>query len=64
MPEPCKKRFVRRMVKSFAECNKEAKAYGACLQLHFEAVEKGACEKEFLALSKCFRGSLAKAPRN
>ena len=64
MSEPCKKRFVKRMARSFADCTKEAKAYGSCLSLHFEAVEKGACEKEFLALSKCFRGSLAKAPKN
>eukprot|EP00966_Prymnesium_polylepis_P074696 1733417-Prymnesium_polylepis.1 len=57
MPES-QKRFVKRMAKSFAECTAEARKYGDCIRVHYEAVELRACEKEFLALQKCFRSSL------
>ena len=55
------KRFVRRMAASFGGCTEEAKRYGACIKLHMEGVAAGACEAEFMALSKCFRAGLAKA---
>jgi len=28
--------------------------YGACIQRNIDALDKGACEKEFAALRKCF----------
>jgi len=28
--------------------------YGACIQRNIDSLEKGACEKEFSALRKCF----------
>ena len=52
------------MVQSFGECRAEVKQYGACMRLSMEAVEHKACEKEFLALSKCFRGALKQAKKN
>lgn len=54
------KRYVRRLAASFASCTTETSAYGACIRGHMEAVERGACETEFRALSKCFRAELAK----
>ena len=52
------KKLIRRLASSFAECSASARAYGACLQLHLESVEKNACEKEFAALRSCFRAAL------
>jgi len=54
------KRYVKRLAASFSSCSVEASAYGACLKGHMEAVERGACEAEFRALSKCFRAAIAK----
>lgn len=53
-----KKRFVKRMAKSFSQCTAEARKYGDCIRIYYEAVERHSCEKEFLALHKCFRGAL------
>ena len=61
---PDKKRFVKRMVQSFTECSAEAKQYGTCVALPMEGIEHKACEKEFLAMSECFRGALKKAPKS
>lgn len=58
---PDGKRLIKRLAASFAECRKEAKAYGACIALHVEGVERNACEKEFTALSSCFRAASSKA---
>ena len=55
------KKLIRRLASSFAECSNEAKNYGACLKLHYEAVQQGACEKEFRALQSCFRKQISKA---
>ncbi len=55
------KRLVKRLASSFSECTDQARRYGACIKQHYEAVERGACEKEFLALSRCFRAALTKA---
>eukprot|EP00965_Chrysotila_dentata_P014853 491360-Pleurochrysis_carterae.AAC.4 len=62
MPEEHKK-YVRRMVSAFAGCSRQAKEYGSCIGKHMDAIEKNACEKEFLALSSCFRAGLANAKR-
>lgn len=55
------KKLIRRLASSFAECSNEAKTYGACLKLHYEAVQKSACEAEFQALQACFRKQISKA---
>ena len=55
------KKLIRRLAASFAECSEDARKYGVCIKLHLESVQKGACEAEFLALQKCFRGALSKA---
>ena len=58
---PDGKKLIRRLAASFAECSAEAKQYGACVKLHLESVQKGACEAEFARLQTCFRGALTKA---
>jgi hypothetical protein len=58
---PDGKKLIRRLASSFAACSEDARRYGACVKLHLESVEKGACEKEFQALTRCFRESLNKA---
>ena len=58
MPQPDKKRFVKRMAKSFTACAAETRKYGDCIRLHYEAVDRNNCEKEFLALHKCFKTAL------
>ena len=55
------KKLIRRLASSFAECSTQAKAYGVCVSLHLESVQKGACKKEFQALQTCFRKSIAHA---
>ena len=55
------KRYMRRLISSFAACTAEAKEYGACVGRHMEGVSRGACEKEFAALSRCFRAGLKRA---
>ena len=55
------KKLIRRLASSFAECSEHARLYGACIKLHVESVQKGACEAEFTALQRCFRGALSKA---
>ena len=55
------KKLIRRLAASFAECSADAKAYGACVSLHFDSVQKGACETEFRKLQACFRKASAKA---
>ena len=55
------KRLIRRLAASFGACTEDARRYGECLKLHWEGVQKGACEKEFLALSECFRKANARA---
>ena len=55
------KKLVRRLASSFAACRDDAAAYGQCIKLHLESVQKGACEKEFLALSECFRKAIGSA---
>jgi hypothetical protein len=47
------------MAAAFAECTEPARLYGACVKRHMEGVERGACEKEFNALNRCFRTALA-----
>lgn len=54
------KRFVRRLAASFTSCTAEASVYGACVKGKMDAVERGSCEVEFRALSRCFRAQLAK----
>ena len=56
------KRFVRRMAAAFAECSIPAKQYGQCIKTHLDGVQKGACEKEFASLNRCFRAALCKRP--
>ena len=55
------KKLIRRLASSFAECSADAKAYGTCVSLHFDSVQKGACEAEFRKLQTCFRKASAKA---
>ena len=55
------KKLIRRLAASFAECANESKNYGACLKVHYEAVQHAACEKEFQALQQCFRKQISKA---
>lgn len=57
------KKFVQRLAHGFGECKQQSAAYGACLKLHYEGVQRGACEKDFQALQQCFTTSLAKARR-
>ena len=59
MPEQ-EKKFVRRMATAFAECAEHSRVYGVCIKLQMEGVERGACEKEFSALNRCFRTALRK----
>ena len=64
MPPPAPadgKKLIRRLASSFAECTEQSAAYGACIKRHYEAVEQGACEKEFQALRRCFDGAIRKA---
>ena len=55
------KKLIKRLATSYGECREQAKAYGACIKLSLAAVEKGACEKEFAALSACFGTAITKA---
>ena len=55
------KKLIRRLAASFGSCSEEAKRYGACVKLHLESVQQGACEAEFVALQTCFRTALSKA---
>ena len=55
------KKLIRRLASSFAECSGAARAYGQCVKLHLDSVQKGQCEKEFRALSECFRKEIGKA---
>ena len=55
------KKLIRRLASSFAECSADAKAYGACVQLHLESVQKDACAAEFRRLQTCFRTATTKA---
>ena len=57
---PDGKKLIRRLAAGFAECKDEAKAYGKCVSVHFDSVEKGACTKEFVALQACFTKNLSK----
>ena len=58
---PDGKRLIKRLAASFAECSEDARRYGACVKAQLEAVQQGACEKEFVKLQRCFRASIAKA---
>ena len=58
---PDGKKLIRRLAASFVECKEHASLYGTCVKQHLESVQKGACEAEFLALTKCFRTALTKA---
>lgn len=42
----------KRMMKC---CPLEVAAYGACVSTLGDAIDKGACEKQFAALKKCAR---------
>ena len=55
------KKLIKRLASSFAQCSREAKAYGACVQKHFDGVQKDACEAEFLKLQACFRKQISTA---
>lgn len=58
---PDGKKLIRRLASSFAACRDDAAKYGACVKLHLDGVQKGACEAEFRALATCFKASIAKA---
>ena len=53
--------LTRRLTSSFGACNEDAKRYGQCIKLHLETVQKGACEKEFAALTQCFHKAMSSA---
>ena len=55
------KKLIRRLAASFGQCSGPARAYGQCVKVHLDTVRKGACEKEFRALSECFRKEIGKA---
>ena len=55
------KKLIRRLASSFGQCSGEARAYGQCVKAHLDTVQKGACEKEFRALTLCFRKEVGKA---
>ena len=58
MPGESQKKFIRRMAQSFGECTEQTRKYGDCIRVHYEAVNRRACEEEFLALHRCFRAAL------
>ena len=58
---PDGKKFIRRLATSFAACSDASRQYGQCVAVHFESVQKGACEKEFRALADCLRKEASKA---
>lgn len=53
------KKLIKRLAGAFGACKEESKRYGQCVSSHFDRVEKGACEKEFLALQACFTKNIA-----
>jgi len=53
-------RFTKAFVAGLAECRAQGSAYGQCVKAHLPDIEKGACEKEFVALERCFTASLRK----
>ena len=55
------KKLIRRLATSFAQCSDASRQYGLCIKLHLDGVQKGACEKEFQALTECFRKEIAKS---
>ena len=55
------KKLIRRLAASFAQCSADAKAYGACVSLQLEGVQKGTCEEEFRKLQTCFQKAASKA---
>ena len=55
------KKLIRRLASSFGACNDDARRYGQCIKQHLETLQKGACEKEFMALTQCFRKAMGNA---
>ncbi|KDN52093.1 hypothetical protein K437DRAFT_244276 [Tilletiaria anomala UBC 951] len=44
---------VMRLGKAAAQCDIQAKAYGACMFRSYENIEKDMCAKEFAAFKQC-----------
>lgn len=55
------KRLIKRLAASYGECREEARRYGACIKHSLDGVERGACDKEFVALSRCFVAAASRA---
>jgi hypothetical protein len=53
--------FVSFFTQVLKECKNEVTAYGACIQRRLSSLERGACAKEFTAMSTCSVGALARA---
>uniref|UniRef100_A0A7I4E1F6 Mic1 domain-containing protein n=1 Tax=Physcomitrium patens TaxID=3218 RepID=A0A7I4E1F6_PHYPA len=56
LPSPLKNVFLR--------CSPAMKEYGQCVATKLPAVEKGMCEKEFLALKTCMQNAVYSWPTN
>jgi hypothetical protein len=54
------KRILEGIRRGLVSCSNEAKLYGTCVASKLPEVEKGQCEKEFVALKACMQQSLKK----
>ena len=59
--------FSKSVLASMTTCSLEVATYGACIKQGLPDIQRGMCEKQFMALKKCFRKefreSLRKARR-
>jgi len=53
--------FASFFTRTLAECRPEVAAYGACIERRLATLERGACAREFGALSTCSAAALARA---
>jgi hypothetical protein len=52
------KSFAASFKEGLVHCRAQVAAYGSCLKATLPGVEKGACEREFVALRTCFFASV------
>ena len=50
--------FSKSVLQSLTKCSSEVGLYGACIKQGLPDIQRGMCEKQFLALKKCFRAEL------
>jgi len=55
--------FSKSVLASLTTCSPEVATYGACIKQGLPDIQRGMCEKQFLALKKCFRKELRESMR-